>query len=449
MPKGTTLQAGSVKVFSSAGTKWVVPELLGIHLRKATDEAVSPLTVVAPMRPAPTKAQRQPGLAAPARSQATGLPRQTQSAYAMQALAPATPAQSFSPPARVQSYSPPAQAVVQAQAQTPLPMPPTSDARLRQQPEGPQALSRPSRPIMDDVAQGLQVAPRNLAIGFNGNDARGSAAQPQPTISPSNPRGGAAVAPGGAAASFIQQAFSMMQQVAPAIPALPSAPATSGGPGWKSYASPASASPSLPAPGEMSSRLNRANELQQRLLQERSPASAAVGSYAPATASTSSRNDNRETSPAPFRMAPSFSSDESAPMRKAPSFAPVDGSAPMRKAPSFAPVDGPAPLRMAPSFPMVQCADGSYAAADGAQLPSLSEHIEEDPVAPHTLRVLTKENRWEELAFYGHTDFDEVAADFLKQYQLRAAFRGGLADAMRQMAASGQSHHSVDIIDLL
>merc|ERR1719486_625321 len=56
MPAGSVLPIGSVKVASDAGTKWILPDLVGIHLRKATEESVSPLTVVVPIRPAPTQA---------------------------------------------------------------------------------------------------------------------------------------------------------------------------------------------------------------------------------------------------------------------------------------------------------------------------------------------------------------------------------------------------------
>jgi hypothetical protein len=95
---------------------------------------------------------------------------------------------------------------------------------------------------------------------------------------------------------------------------------------------------------------------------------------------------------------------------------------------------------------MVQCSDGSYAGAD-AKL--LSNHTLNAPMTRHTLKVLAKEGRWEEITFSGHEDFDAMARKFLERLSLRPAFRTGLAEAMRKMAASGQRQSSVDIIDLL
>lgn len=240
---------------------------------------------------------------------------------------------------------------------------------------------------------------------------------------------------------------------------------------------------------EMSARLARANDLQQRLLQER----AAVQSNVNAGPLVSDASPGGcSTPPAPLRSAPSFPAVEApAPLRSAPSFPAVEAPAPLRSAPSFpaekpvqtpaqvsmtpslpthaaashgpppsAPAhllsgssggcDGPAPLRMAPSFPMVQCSDGSYAAAD--HLPSLkelSEHTMNAPTTQHVLRVLTKENKWEELSFHGHENFETLASAFLERHGLRSAFRGGLTEAMRHMVASGKRCHSVDLIDLI
>jgi hypothetical protein len=69
--------------------------------------------------------------------------------------------------------------------------------------------------------------------------------------------------------------------------------------------------------------------------------------------------------------------------------------------------------------------------------------------AKHVLRVLTKDGRWENMTFHSHTDVDAMAKSFLEQHGLRPAFRAGLADFMRQMAATGQMQSSVDVIDLL
>merc|ERR1712139_15311 len=98
---------------------------------------------------------------------------------------------------------------------------------------------------------------------------------------------------------------------------------------------------------------------------------------------------------------------------------------------------------------MVQCSDGSYAAADGHNLQPVSENTMNAPAVQHVLRLLTKDSRWEDLSFHGHDNFDALASNFLERQGPRPAFRSGLTEAMKQMVASGQRHHSVDIIDLL
>lgn len=65
------------------------------------------------------------------------------------------------------------------------------------------------------------------------------------------------------------------------------------------------------------------------------------------------------------------------------------------------------------------------------------------------LKVLTKEGRWEDLYFNRHDHLDNLAAGFLQQNDLKAAFRAGLVEAMQNLVASGQKQGSVDIIDLL
>lgn len=80
----------------------------------------------------------------------------------------------------------------------------------------------------------------------------------------------------------------------------------------------------------------------------------------------------------------------------------------------------------------------------------MSERTENAPLAaPHVLRVLTKDGKWEELSFNCNANFDSLASGFLERNALRPAFREGLAEAMQKMVASAQARSSVDIIDLL
>jgi len=201
--------------------------------------------------------------------------------------------------------------------------------------------------------------------------------------------------------------------LSPVIPSLPSAPKVSGGPpprssshyGQKGNTPQSSYNPPIvqgcatPAGGipEMSTRLARATELQQRLLQEQAGASA--GSHQRNNHSSMADRHGGYESPAPPRLAPSMSFAE--------------GSS--------------------------QQPSSGRSRHNGEQTSSKS----------HTLKVLTKDGRWESLNFNRHDNLESLGSAFLNQHGLKAAFRYGLVEAMQKLAASGQKQSSVDIIDLL
>merc|ERR1719247_1326947 len=456
MPAGSVLPIGSVKVASGAGTKWILPDLVGIHLRKATEESVSPLTIRAPLQSSLAQPAVQPTVS---------------NQPAAVALPPAHVQRSktlSSAPAAPQQQEPVAMGTIVAPVRPTAPVAPI--VATHQESSTMCTIAAPMKPSValanpqkepasagpSAAAQGSIMSPQPQKHAAPSIHVRGSG-KSTPTASSSAKADSGVRA---AAASSMAYAAQAGAPVAPAIPSLPVAPSVSGRdarmpsmPSSASFRGAAWQSSNSNVP-EMSARLARANDLQQRLLQER----AAVQSNVNAGPSVSDASPGGcSTPPAPLRSAPSFPAVEApAPLRSAPSFPaekPVQTPAQVRMTPSLpthaaashgppptAPAhllsgssggcDGPAPLRMAPSFPMVQCSDGSYAAAD--HLPSLkelSEHTMNAPTTQHVLRVLTKENKWEELSFHGHENFETLASAFLERHGLRSAFRGGLTEA--------------------
>eukprot|EP00929_Paragymnodinium_shiwhaense_P092366 TRINITY_DN5223_c0_g1_i2.p1 TRINITY_DN5223_c0_g1~~TRINITY_DN5223_c0_g1_i2.p1 ORF type:complete len:1540 (-),score=388.03 TRINITY_DN5223_c0_g1_i2:142-4761(-) len=65
------------------------------------------------------------------------------------------------------------------------------------------------------------------------------------------------------------------------------------------------------------------------------------------------------------------------------------------------------------------------------------------------LKVLTSDSRWETLNFTAGDNLPSLAASFLARKGLKAAFKGGLAQKMGSMIATGQPHSTVDIVDLI
>jgi hypothetical protein len=65
------------------------------------------------------------------------------------------------------------------------------------------------------------------------------------------------------------------------------------------------------------------------------------------------------------------------------------------------------------------------------------------------LKVLTSDNRWEQVAFSPGDRLEQVGSSFLSRTGLKGAFQAGLVSKMRTMISSGQAQSSVDIVDLI
>jgi len=66
-----------------------------------------------------------------------------------------------------------------------------------------------------------------------------------------------------------------------------------------------------------------------------------------------------------------------------------------------------------------------------------------------TLTVLTSDSRWENLIFSATENLEAVGTTFLQEKGLKTAFRAGLVSKMQSMITSGQTNSSVDIVDLI
>jgi len=66
-----------------------------------------------------------------------------------------------------------------------------------------------------------------------------------------------------------------------------------------------------------------------------------------------------------------------------------------------------------------------------------------------SLTVLTSDSRWETLSFSARDDLEQRGSSFLQAKGLKAAFRSGLVAKMQAMISMGQANSSVDIVDLI
>jgi len=66
-----------------------------------------------------------------------------------------------------------------------------------------------------------------------------------------------------------------------------------------------------------------------------------------------------------------------------------------------------------------------------------------------TLTVLTSDSRWETFTFFAGDNLEQQGSAFLNEKGLKAAFQSGLVSKMRSMVSLGQAQSSVDIVDLI
>jgi len=66
-----------------------------------------------------------------------------------------------------------------------------------------------------------------------------------------------------------------------------------------------------------------------------------------------------------------------------------------------------------------------------------------------TLTVLTSDSRWEHLVFSARDNLEAAGTAFLQAKGLKTAFQAGLVSKMQSMITSGQTNSSVDIVDLI
>eukprot|EP00927_Polykrikos_kofoidii_P056303 TRINITY_DN50457_c0_g1_i1.p1 TRINITY_DN50457_c0_g1~~TRINITY_DN50457_c0_g1_i1.p1 ORF type:complete len:1047 (-),score=114.20 TRINITY_DN50457_c0_g1_i1:134-3274(-) len=76
-------------------------------------------------------------------------------------------------------------------------------------------------------------------------------------------------------------------------------------------------------------------------------------------------------------------------------------------------------------------------------------NVTRSPVGGRVLRVLVSEGQWEELRVCRGDNLEKVSAAFVRRHDLRAGLIPGLVGGLRRLAASGQKEGSVDVVDLL
>jgi len=474
VPAGTIIPVGAVRVASSAGMKWIMPDLIGIHLRKAADETLTPLTIVEGVKP-----QLMPeAVAHSVQRQTTALPTADEVGPTVMSLPKRViRADSFktgaaAPPARQRGRSPAAAAATLPTPSKALTQPKTvlhSSAHQHgsstpTQPKalphsgahqngsstplaGPTILALPKMVVQPEsmMRNGLDAAGLAAPLAANGptvmalpqtampvgapskgaeplsmSNALGASGPtvlavpkmvspvspdrgPDVALGPSNPTvmalpNAADVLKASTSSAQVHTAVEHHSRNRSAIPQLPVAPNVMPPiqPGTEWF--------NLERQPEMSQRLNRANELQQRLMSERQGMGYPMTAMpeAPQFAAPQVPKFEFSCSPPPGPAGPDYQLDFMAPEPRGEMWAPV----------------------------------GAYAGGN------VGNH-------PYTLRVLTSNGRWEELYFSAADDMEEVGAIFLATHGLKDAFLAGLVDAMRGLVASGQAERSVDVIDLL
>eukprot|EP00928_Gymnodinium_smaydae_P001050 TRINITY_DN10390_c0_g2_i1.p1 TRINITY_DN10390_c0_g2~~TRINITY_DN10390_c0_g2_i1.p1 ORF type:complete len:495 (-),score=79.04 TRINITY_DN10390_c0_g2_i1:192-1676(-) len=196
--------------------------------------------------------------------------------------------------------------------------------------------------------------------------------------------------------------------------------------------------PAQMAPVDVSQRLNRANELQQRLLGV--PATGTPNGGGPGVLShprTPARSPGPPAAvrrPLPGMHAPSlldWARDH------AGSFREEEESL-------------PDPLGLNNLPPPPRSAPAAESMMSGGAMPRRGGcgGLPGGP-AQFMLKVLSSDSRWETLSFAPADRLETVAGDFLRRAGLKGAFQAGLTAKMRSMLSSGQTTASVDIVDLI
>eukprot|EP00928_Gymnodinium_smaydae_P061747 TRINITY_DN45765_c0_g1_i1.p1 TRINITY_DN45765_c0_g1~~TRINITY_DN45765_c0_g1_i1.p1 ORF type:complete len:376 (-),score=11.46 TRINITY_DN45765_c0_g1_i1:40-1167(-) len=67
----------------------------------------------------------------------------------------------------------------------------------------------------------------------------------------------------------------------------------------------------------------------------------------------------------------------------------------------------------------------------------------------YVLHVLARDDLWIPLPFFANSDLHAIGDEFLRQNGLKTAFRAGLVATMRQMLETGDSDRRVDVVDLI
>lgn len=100
----------------------------------------------------------------------------------------------------------------------------------------------------------------------------------------------------------------------------------------------------------------------------------------------------------------------------------------------------PPPPRSAPAAAEAASAYGGISGLDAGEVGNGSQFH---------LTVLTSDSRWEALTFSARDNLELRGATFLQAKGLKAAFKAGLVSKMQSMISFGQTTSSVDIVDLI
>jgi len=213
---------------------------------------------------------------------------------------------------------------------------------------------------------------------------------------------------------------------------------------------------------DVSQRMQRANDLMQRLI---GAGAAPPGPASPSPAAAAAGQmpgGGPQASPLPFNLNTpnllNWAREQHAQHGQARGVA--DSFEPQRSCPSMGacgacgggdvdPLDFglstlhnlPPPPRSAPAAEASPPAGGGYGGGGGGGGGGGQ--------GPFSLTVLTSDSRWETLSFYSGDNLDQKGSTFLEQKGLKAAFHPGLVTKMRSMITMGQAQSSVDIVDLL
>jgi len=303
------------------------------------------------------------------------------------------------------------------------------------------------------------------------------AASPPSSVLSSSLRGDGSVLPSSPATSSVQSSPAIV-----AIAAVPSPTprvASMGSHGLAAAASWSAEQAEKPLGEDKSSldisqRLARANELQQRLggrsaASTGAPRAAETRGSASWNASTAAGPDHFPCDhvgngcgtvsmlPPPPRGAPASQGMGSGILAGAPRAAEMRGAA-ATNAPVAGPGDpfgdGCRTISMLPppprGAPAARNGGSSNVAGFSQGTPDFLGVAGSNSCSPrHVLQVLVREGQWEKLAFAEIGNLEQLAAAFLQRHGVKATFKPGLVEMMRSMAASGQAEAKVDIIDLL